>query len=238
MSHSCYQEENMKAEYVEKNSDGTREELANTLSHALGMGLGFVGLALLLMKSLILPEGTSLDVFQLVSFSLFGVCLIALYSASTLYHASHNSHQKTNYKMWDHCAIYLLIAGTYTPFLLVTMRETVGWLFFFIIWGIGVFGILLKLKFKHRFKLLRVATYLVMGWLVVLTLDDLKAGLSSEGLSLLISGGVIYTLGVIFYLNKRIPYSHAIWHLFVLGGSVCHFFSIYLYVSPALNVSL
>lgn len=238
MSHSFYQEENMKAEYVEKNSDGKREELANALSHALGMGLGFVGLVFLLMKSLILPEGTSLDVFQLVSFSLFGLSLIALYSASTLYHATSNPHKKTKYKMWDHCAIYLLIAGTYTPFLLVTMRETVGWLFFFIIWGIAFFGILLKLKFKHRFKLLRVATYLVMGWLVVLTIDDLKAGLSSEGLSLLISGGVIYTLGVIFYLNKRIPYSHAIWHLFVLGGSVCHFFSIYFYVAPALNVNL
>jgi len=230
MSHSSYQEENMQAESVEEICYGKREELANTLSHALGMVLSFVGLAYLLMKSLILPEGVYIDVFQLASFSLFGLSLIALYSASTLYHATSNPIKKTRYKMWDHCAIYLLIAGTYTPFLLVSMRETVGWLFFFIIWGIAVFGILLKVKFKHRFKLLRVATYLLMGWLVVLTIDDLKAGFSSDGLNLLISGGVIYTLGVIFYLNKRIPYSHAIWHLFVLGGSVCHFYSIYLYV--------
>tara|TARA_R110001592_G_scaffold42654_2_gene138477 strand:+ start:2701 stop:3417 length:717 start_codon:yes stop_codon:yes gene_type:complete len=238
MSHPHDKELNLNAEVLDESSYSKKEELANTLTHAFGMVLSLLGLAGLWIKSLIVPEGLGIDVFQLVSFSLFGLSLVVLYSASTLYHAEKTHSKKTKYKMWDHCAIYLLIAGTYTPFLLVTMRETVGWLFFCIIWGIAAFGILLKMKFKHRFKLLRVATYLVMGWLVVLTFDELKAALPSEGLNLLIAGGIVYTLGVIFYLNKRIPYSHAIWHLFVLGGSICHFLSIYLYVSPALNLNL
>lgn len=225
-------------EQLISNSDSNysvREELANTLSHAIGMGLALLGLISLLIKAFNPLDGFQIDFFQILSFAIFGLSLIALYSASTLYHAAKDPDKKIKYKMWDHCAIYLLIAGTYTPFLLVTIRETVGWLFFFIIWGIAVFGILLKIKFKHRFKLLRVATYLVMGWLVVFTFDDLKALLATGGLNLLIAGGIVYTLGVIFYLNKRIPYSHAIWHLFVLGGSICHFFSIYLYVLPVVG---
>lgn len=209
------------------------EEFANTLSHALGTALSLLGLIFLLIKSTLLPSEQSLDLFQIVSFMIFGLSLLALYGSSTLYHSATQPAKKTKYKMWDHCAIYLLIAGTYTPFLLVTMRETVGWLFFFIIWGIAFFGILLKVKFKHRFHLMRVATYLVMGWLVVLTFDDLKAALAPDGLNLLIAGGITYTLGVVFYLYKRIPYGHAIWHLFVLGGSVCHYLSIYYFVTPA-----
>lgn len=214
-------------------NNGRSEELANTLSHALGLGLSVLGLIYLVLNSLHYQGLQKIDLFQLVSFSIFGLSMIALYASSTLYHAAKEQDKKAKYKMWDHCAIYLLIAGTYTPFLLVTMRETVGWLFFFIIWGIALFGILLKVKFKHRFKLLRVSTYLVMGWLVVLTFSDLKAALDPEGLNLLIAGGIVYTLGVVFYLVERIPYSHAIWHLFVLGGSMCHFFSIYGYVFPS-----
>jgi hemolysin III len=232
MSHPPYKESNLNSEVLDEPSHNKKQELVNTLTHALGMALSAIGLVCLLIKSLILPEGSDIDVFQLISFSIFGLSLIALYLSSTLYHSTSKSDKKSTYKMWDHCAIYLLIAGTYTPFLLVTMRENVGWLFFFIIWGIAAFGIFLKVQFKHRFHLLRVATYLVMGWLVVLTFDDLKASLAPGGLNLLIAGGVIYTLGVIFYLYERIPYSHAIWHLFVIGGSVCHYFSIYLYVSP------
>lgn len=214
-------------------NNGRSEELANTLSHALGLGLSVLGLIYLVLNSLHYQGLQKIDLFQLVSFSIFGLSMIALYASSTLYHAAKEQDKKAKYKMWDHCAIYLLIAGTYTPFLLVTMRETVGWLFFFIIWGIALFGILLKVKFKHRFKFLRVSTYLVMGWLVVLTFSDLKAALDPEGLNLLIAGGIVYTLGVFFYLVERIPYSHAIWHLFVLGGSMCHFFSIYGYVFPS-----
>lgn len=233
MSHLLKQELNQGLDTLDVSDYSKKEELANMLSHALGMLLSVLGLGFLLAKSLILPVGLAIDIYHLVSFSIFGLSLIALYLSSTLYHAASDPQKKIKYKMWDHCAIYLLIAGSYTPFLLVSMRETVGWLFFFVIWGIAAFGILLKVKFKHRFKLLRVATYLVMGWLVILTIDDLKQALAPGGLNLLFAGGVVYSLGVIFYLNKRIPYSHAIWHVFVLGGSACHFLSIYLYVSPA-----
>ena len=232
MSHPPIQEPSMGTNTLDEPDYGKKEELANMLSHALGLGLSLLGLVCLLLKAFLPPEGLNTDIYQLLSFSIFGLSLIALYLSSTFYHAASQAGKKTKYKMWDHCAIYLLIAGTYTPFLLVTMRETIGWLFFFIIWGIAAFGILLKVKFKHRFKLLRVATYLIMGWLVVLTLDDLKEALATGGLNLLIAGGVVYTLGVIFYLNKRIHYNHAIWHLFVLAGSACHFLSIYLYVAP------
>ena len=210
-----------------------REEQANALTHALGMGLSFLALALLVAESLVLPVGRVVDVLQLTSFSIFGLSLVALYTASTLYHGTSKPEKKAKYKMWDHCAIYLLIAGTYTPFLLVTMRESVGWLFFCIIWGIALFGIVLKVAFKHRFHLLRVATYLVMGWFVVLAFDDLKSALAPVGLNWLIAGGIVYTAGVFFYLYERIPYSHPIWHLFVLGGSTCHFISIYFFVTPA-----
>lgn len=212
--------------------DNSKEEFANTLTHALGMILSVVGLFCLLLKSTMPPDGIAFDTFQVVSFAIFGLSLLALYTASTLYHASHQELKKNKYKMWDHCAIYLLIAGTYTPFLLVSMRDTVGWLFFGIIWAIAIFGILLKVMFKHRFHLLRVATYLVMGWLVVLTWGDLTSALPEAGLHLLIAGGLVYTVGVVFYLYERMPYSHAIWHMFVFGGSFCHFLSIYMYVSP------
>jgi hemolysin III len=211
-----------------------REELFNTLTHALGVLLSVAGLVFLLIEiAKGVPSGT-FSMFKLLSISIFGVSLIALYSASTCYHAARCPARKNTFKMWDHCAIYLLIAGSYTPFLLVSMRDSVGWPFFVIIWSIALAGILLKLTFRHRFKLLRVATYVLMGWLVVLTFDELKAALPATGLHLLIAGGLVYTLGVVFYLNKRLPYSHAIWHLFVLGGSACHFFSIYYsVVSPA-----
>ena len=210
----------------------TSEELANTLSHALGALLSVLGLTYLLVKTLFGEQASGINVFQLLSVIIFGLSLIALYSASTLYHAARCPNKKNTFKMWDHCAIYLLIAGTYTPFLLISMRDSVGWHFFAIIWGIALFGILPKLKFKHRFHLLRVATYVLMGWLVVLSYDELQAALPSMGLNLLIAGGLVYTLGVFFYLNTRLPYSHAIWHLFVLGGSVCHYLSIYYYVLP------
>jgi len=129
-------------------------------------------------------------------------------------------------------ATLLTIAGSYTPFLLVNMRETVGWPLLAVVWGIAFFGVFLKLKYKHRLQPLRVATYIVMGWLIVLSGDELTSSLPEGGLNLLILGGVIYTVGVIFYVFERIPYNHAIWHVFVLGGSVCHFFSVYLYVLP------
>ena len=210
---------------VEKLEHGL-EEILNTLTHGFGTILSAIGLVTLLIASVQME-----DLWRIVSFSIFGTSLIALYLASTLYHAARCPLRKDKLKTWDHCAIYLLIAGSYTPFLLVSMQEA-AWGMFALVWGIAIFGIFLKIKFKHRFSLLRVATYIVMGWLVVLTGDELFAVLPEGGIFLLALGGIIYTLGVIFYLGERIPYNHAIWHVFVLGGSTCHFFSIYYYVLP------
>lgn len=204
------------------------EEFWNTLTHGFGAALSFVGLVVLLMSAIPMD-----DVWRIVSFSVFGLSLIALYLSSTLYHAARCPIKKDKLKMLDHCAIYLLIAGSYTPFLLVSMRDTGIWEMLTLIWGIAVLGIVLKIRFKHRFKLLRVATYIVMGWLVVLTSDDLLTSVPEGGIFLLALGGIIYTVGVIFYLVDRIPYNHAIWHMFVLGGSACHFFSVYFYVLPS-----
>src|SRR5690606_34930478 len=136
------------------------------------------------------------------------------------------------FKVLDHCAIYLLIAGTYTPFLLVNMRDSSGWLLFGLIWSLALAGIVLKLAWGNRFKALRVGIYLVMGWLVVFAGVDLAASLSSLALYLLVAGGLTYTFGVIFYLAGRIPFNHAIWHLFVVGGSVCHYGAVYYGVLP------
>jgi hemolysin III len=136
--------------------------------------------------------------------------------------------------MLDHCAIYLLIAGSYTPFLLVNLRSSSGWLLFAVIWTLALAGIILKLVWGHRLKALRVIIYLVMGWLALIVAGPLTVSLPTEALNLLIAGGVVYTLGVVFYLSKRIPFNHAIWHLFVIGGSACHFLAVYLGVLPYL----
>ncbi|HCD74128.1 MAG TPA: hemolysin III, partial [Alcanivorax sp.] len=155
------------------------------------------------------------------------------YGASMLYHGSRRPHWRAIYKMLDHCAIFALIAGTYTPFLLVNMRGTVGWTLFGVIWGLAFTGIILKLRFGNRYKLARVGIYLAMGWLVMFASGELMDTVSPLGFWLLLAGGITYTAGVVFYLADRLPYNHAIWHLFVVGGSVCHFYAIYYAVLPA-----
>ena len=203
------------------------EDLANSLSHGIGAVLSLAGTITLLL--LALPEA---DIWKLVSFSIFGASLTLLYLSSTLYHGFRNPTLKRIFKMLDHCAIYLLIAGTYTPFLLVNLRTGSGWLVFAVIWGLALAGIVLKLALGHRLKALRVMIYLLMGWLSLLVASPLAATLPAKALQLLVAGGVVYTLGVVFYLAKRIPFNHAIWHLFVLGGSTCHFLSVYWGVLP------
>ncbi len=203
------------------------EDLANSLSHGIGAVLSLAGTITLLL--LALPEG---DIWKLVSFSIFGASLTLLYFSSTLYHGFRSPALKRAFKMLDHCAIYLLIAGTYTPFLLVNLRTGSGWLVFAVIWGLALAGIVLKLVLGHRLKALRVVIYLLMGWLSLLVASPLAATLPPASLQLLVAGGIVYTLGVVFYLVKRIPFNHAIWHLFVLGGSACHFMSVYLGVLP------
>ncbi len=198
------------------------EEVLHSLTHGVGAGLSIAGMVVLIVFA-----SLEADVWKIVSFSIYGASLALLYLASTLYHAVTHPRLKRVFKMWDHCAIFLLIAGTYTPFLLVNLRGPLGWSLFGIVWGLAAAGIALKLIFGHRYQALQLAIYLGMGWLIVFASSQLAATLNGTGLALVIAGGVTYTLGVIFYVVRRIPFNHAIWHLFVMGGSVCHFFAIY-----------
>ncbi len=204
-----------------------REERLNSLTHGLGALLSAIGTLVLVLAAA--REG---DVWKIVSFSVFGASLVLLYSASAFYHASRSPKAREIWKMLDHCAIFLLIAGTYTPFLLVNLRGPTGWTLFGIIWGLALAGITLKLVFGHRYKILRVIVYLAMGWLIVFAAGELNTHVSGLGVRLTVIGGVVYTLGVVFYLADRLPYNHAIWHLFVVGGSLCHFYAIYYAVLP------
>jgi len=206
----------------------TKEEFANTLTHAIGMVLSIVGLVLLLVKA----NQHDADALTMTSMAIYGASMIVLFLASTLYHAIPHQRAKRALKTFDHCAIYLLIAGSYTPFLLVSLRTPLAMGLMAVIWGIALLGILMKLAFVYRFKKLSLVTYLMMGWLSLIVIYQLALTLSIGGLTLLALGGVIYSLGVIFYVAKRIPYNHAIWHGFVLAGCACHFFAIYLYVEP------
>lgn len=202
------------------------EEVANSISHGIGFILGIVGLVLLLVQAI----DSGADATAITSYSLYGGSMILLFLASTLYHAIPHPTAKRWLKVFDHCAIYLLIAGTYTPFLLVGLDSPLARGLMAVIWSLALAGIIFKLAFAHRFKVVSLITYLTMGWLSLIVIYQLALRLSGGGLTLLALGGVIYTLGVIFYVCKRIPYNHAIWHGFVLGGSACHFFAIYLYL--------
>jgi hemolysin III len=162
----------------------------------------------------------------------YGVSLIALFLASTLYHSLHASPHRHIFKLLDHCAIYLLIAGTYTPFLLVAMRTDTGWWLFGAIWSLATAGVLTKLWFRHRYPRLSLISYLLMGWLVVIAAPQVAAAIGNGGMAWLIAGGLCYTLGAAFYVAKQMSYSHAIWHLFVLAGGVCHFLAVVWYVLP------
>lgn len=202
------------------------EEIANSISHGIGLVFGIVGLVLLLVQAV----NTGADATAITSYSLYGGSMILLFLASTLYHAIPHQKAKHWLKKFDHCAIYLLIAGTYTPFLLVGLDSPLAKGLMAVIWGLALLGVLFKLAFAHRFEALSLVTYLTMGWLSLIVVYQLAIKLAVGGVTLLAVGGVVYSLGVIFYVCKRIPYNHAIWHGFVLGGSVCHFLAIYLYV--------
>ncbi|WP_337023643.1 MULTISPECIES: PAQR family membrane homeostasis protein TrhA [unclassified Pantoea] len=203
------------------------EEIANSISHGIGCIFGIVGLVLLLTQAVEMRA----DTIAITSYSLYGGSMILLFLASTLYHAI--PHQKAKYwlKKFDHCAIYLLIAGTYTPFLLVGLKSPLAQGLMVVIWSLAMAGIIFKLTIAHRFKALSLVTYLSMGWLSLVVIYQLATRLSAGGVWLLAAGGIVYSLGVIFYVSRRIPYNHAIWHGFVLGGSVLHFCAIYFYVA-------
>ncbi|MEZ8549237.1 hemolysin III family protein [Vibrio cyclitrophicus] len=204
------------------------EERANAITHGLGVVLGVVGLVLLLIRAF----DYQADMLTITSMTVYGSSIILLFLASTLYHSITTEKTKRLLKTLDHCAIYLLIAGSYTPFLLVSLRTPLAMGLMAVIWGIALVGIIMKIAFVYRFKRLSLVTYLAMGWLSLIVVYQLAMNIEMGGLVLLALGGVIYSLGVIFYVAKRIPYNHAIWHLFVLAGCACHFFAIYLYVTP------
>lgn len=205
-----------------------KEEWANTLTHGVGMVLGIVGLILLLVKA----TNHNADVLTITSMSIYGASMIVLFLASTLYHAVPHQRAKRALKTFDHCAIYLLIAGSYTPFLLVSLRTPLAIGLMIVIWTLALIGIIMKFAFVYRYEKLSLVTYLIMGWLSLVVIYQLVLNLEIGGIALLAAGGVIYSLGVIFYVAKRIPFNHAIWHGFVLAGCACHFLAIYWYVDP------
>lgn len=205
-----------------------KEELANSITHGIGMALSLAALIILVVYASVQGDG-----WKIVSFSIYGTSLLVLYTASTLYHSFTSERAKHYLKIFDHAAIYFLIAGTYTPFLLVLLREDWGWTIFIIIWLLAIAGIIFKLFFVHRFQIISTIIYLLMGWLIIFAFRPLIAHVPERGLYWMLAGGLSYSFGVIFYLWKRIPYHHAIWHLFVLGGSICHFFAVLFYILPS-----
>lgn len=201
------------------------EEIANTVTHGIGLILSILGLCWLLSATL-----SSGDVWKISSAIVFGSTLIILYAASTFYHGLQDPQTKKTLRIVDHCAIYALIAGTYTPFTLVTLNETWGWTLFVIIWSLAFIGILFKLFFVDRWPILSTIFYLGMGWLIIVASEALMASLPPEGLYLLVAGGLSYSFGAIIYVLERPIFHHAIWHVFVIGGSMCHYFAILNYV--------
>lgn len=197
------------------------EELAHSITHGVGFFLGIACLVLLVVFSALKKTP-----WEVVSCAIYGTTLILLYLSSTLYHAVTNSYAKRVLKVIDHAAIYLLIAGTYTPFMLSPLRGALGWSIFGVVWGCAILGIFFKIFFTGRFKIVSLLSYLLMGWLVLAAIKPLWDELSRTSFIFLAIGGVCYSCGAGFYAWKSLRWSHAIWHLFVLAGSLCHFFSI------------
>ncbi len=212
---------------VQKPDYSYAEEIANSITHGIGALLSIGGLAVLVGFASV--HG---NVWHITTCSIFGATMILSYVASTLYHSITHPDAKRILRVIDHAAIYLLIAGTYTPFTLINLRGPWGWSLFGTIWGIAILGVVLKISMLGRISGISTAIYLAMGWIVVLAIKPLLSSVEIGGLSLLVLGGLAYSFGIIFYAWEKLPYNHAIWHLFVLVGSLCHFFAILLYVIP------
>jgi hemolysin III len=202
-----------------------REEIANAITHGLGTLLSIAGLVLLIVYASL--YGTA---WHIVSFTIFGVTMLLLYTSSTLVHSFPEGKVKDLFETFDHSCIYLFIAGTYTPLLLVTLRSPLGWTLFGIVWGLAIAGVVFKAFFTKKFLVLSTLFYVMMGWMIVFAWHPLQALLMPGGIRLLIIGGLLYTVGSVFYIWRGFPYHHAVWHLFVVAGSVMHFFAILLYV--------
>ena len=201
------------------------EEIVNAVTHGIGALLSIAALV-----ALVVLASTKGDIWHMVSFSIYGSTLILLYLSSTLYHSFSGPKIKSVFARFDHISIFLLIAGTYTPILLTSMRSVWGWTLFGIIWGLALTGAIIRSIYLHRFRKLMVAVYLLMGWMFVLAGKQIFMSLSSQSIIFLVWGGIAYSVGVIFYMWRNLPYSHGVWHIFVLAGSVLHFFAIYFSV--------
>lgn len=205
-----------------------KEEVANAITHGIGALLSLAGLVLLIVFASI--KGTA---WHVVTFTVYGVSMLLLYSCSTLVHSFKEGKVKDLFEIFDHSSIYIYIAGTYTPFMLIAARGPLGWSLFGIVWGIAIVGVVFKAFFVKRFLFMSTVFYLIMGWLIVLAWGPLTAAIPAPGITLLVIGGILYSLGTIFYVWRGFPYHHAIWHLFVLAASIVHFFAILLYLLPA-----
>lgn len=203
------------------------EERVNTATHAAGLVLSVAGLVLLIVFSVL--RGT---IWHVTACAIFGAALVLAYTSSTLYHAVRSPELKLLLRKFDHAAIFLLIAGTYTPFLLVSLRGPWGWSLFGVIWGLALAGMVLKFWCAGRFRVLSTLIYIIMGWMIIIAFAPLTRTIQSGGMWLLVAGGLCYTGGTVFYLWRRLPFHHGVWHLFVLGGSICHFFAVFEYVVP------
>lgn len=204
-----------------------REEISNSITHGIAALLSIAALVLLIVFSSI--QGNP---WYIVSFTVYGSTLVILYTISTLYHSFPKGATKNIFEILDHSSIFLLIAGTYTPFTLVSLRGPLGWTIFGIVWGLAAVGIVFKIFFVKRFVILSTLLYIVMGWMIVIPIKNLVAVLPKTSLVFLVVGGILYTIGTIFYIKRKLPYHHAIWHIFVVGGSVFHFFAILELLQP------
>lgn len=205
----------------------TGEEIANSITHGIGIVLAIAALGILTVFA-----GAYGDVRHVVSVSIYGTTLVLLYTASTLYHSIQNPHAKGILQVLDHSAIYLLIAGTYTPFTLVSLRGPWGWWLFGVIWGFAVLGVVFQLSLLRRWRAVSLCLYIGMGWVVVVAIKPLIVSVATGGIVFLVLGGLAYTAGILFYCWEKLKYHHAIWHLFVLTGSILHFFAVLFYVVP------
>ncbi|MBB6019314.1 hemolysin III [Paenibacillus sp. JGP012] len=204
-----------------------REEVANAVTHGIGAALSVAALVLLIVFSSM--KGTA---WHVVSFTIYGITMLLLYTNSTLVHALKEGKAKDLFEFFDHSSIYLFIAGTYTPFLFIAVRGTLGWTLFGIIWGIALAGVIFKAFFTKKFLFMSTIFYIAMGWLIVVAWNPLIAVIPTGGIVLLVGGGLMYTLGTLFYVWRAFPFHHAIWHLFVLAGSILHFFAVLIYLTP------
>jgi hemolysin III len=204
----------------------SREELANTITHGAGALASLIAGVVLIVLA-----GLSGDVWRIISVAVFSLALVLLYSASTIYHGTPQGRTKDRLKILDHCAIFVLIAGTYTPFTLISLRGAWGWSLFGLVWGLALAGVILKLVFATRYRLLSTLLYIAMGWIVLVAIVPLVQAVSAAVLTWLVVGGVAYTAGTLFYHQRRIPYAHAIWHLFVIAGSASHVVAVALVIS-------